>query len=212
MQSRQPNNTKLVVGLGNPGRQYAGTRHNVGFCLVRRLAERWDLGKPRRAFGSLAYDARVARGSQAARVMMLMPQAYMNRSGQAVRDMAAFYKIGCQDILIVLDDMALPPGRLRARASGSAGGHNGLADVLAMLGSEEVPRLRIGIGPAPEQMDPADYVLSKFRPDEMETIERAIRLAADAVEDWAFEPIAGVMEKYNRNDDATTPDSGKQVD
>ncbi len=190
--------TKFVVGLGNPGRRYARTRHNLGFMVVEALCRRWQTGDGRRAFGGRFYDVRPERAeSGRRRVMMLTPLTYMNCSGRAVRRMADFYKAQRRDILVVLDDMALEPGRLRARSQGSPGGHNGLADVLASLGGQDVPRLRIGIGTAPE-MDATDFVLRLFETGESETISRAIEIAAEAVEDWVFDGIECVMEKYNK--------------
>jgi PTH1 family peptidyl-tRNA hydrolase len=126
---------------------------------------------------------------------------YMNCSGQAVQEMAAFYKAELHEILVVLDDMALPVGQLRARAGGSAGGQKGLTDVLAKLGSQQVPRLRIGIGAPPGRMDGADFVLSRFGPAEQEIIDVAIVQAAMAVEDWIFRGLDFVMERYNRKEE-----------
>ena len=202
MQADEADRTKFVVGLGNPSRQYARTRHNVGFAVLEALRRRWDLDKGRRAFEGRLNDARVQRpGTGVRRAMLLEPHTYMNCSGRAVRQMADFYKAACEDLLIVLDDMALPVGRLRARAEGSAGGHNGLTDVLAALCSEKVPRLRIGIGPPPGSMDPKDFVLSPFLDEELATIRQAVPRAAEAVEDWLFHGIAYVMDKYNRKAD-----------
>ena len=189
---------KFVAGLGNPGRRYARTRHNAGFRVVDELARRWQSGEGRHAFDGVVYDARPSRGRARARVRLLAPQTYMNRSGRAVQQLLAFHKADAADVLVVLDDMALPLGRLRIRGQGSAGGHNGLADVLACLGRDDVPRLRIGIGAAPGQMDPADYVLQAFSADEEETIESAVVEAADAAEDWVFHGLAFVMDRYNR--------------
>jgi len=202
VQADEADRTKFVVGLGNPSRQYARTRHNVGFAVLEALRRRWDLDKGRRAFEGRLNDARVQRpGTGVRRAMLLEPHTYMNCSGRAVRQMADFYKAACEDLLIVLDDMALPVGRLRARAEGSAGGHNGLTDVLAALCSEKVPRLRIGIGPPPGSMDPKDFVLSPFLDEELATIRQAVPRAAEAVEDWLFHDIAYVMDKYNRKAD-----------
>jgi len=190
---------KFVVGLGNPTRRYAETRHNVGFRVVEALRRRWRLDEGRKVFSGRLYDARLSRPEAPERhVRLLRPHTYMNCSGKAVRELAGFYKVRHENILIVLDDLALTLGYLRVRAAGSAGGHNGLGDVLEALGSEKVPRLRIGIGSPPELMDPRDFVLSPFRPDETEKIEHAIRLAAEAVEDWIFNDLIYVMDKYNR--------------
>jgi PTH1 family peptidyl-tRNA hydrolase len=185
------------VGLGNPGRKYRDTRHNVGFDVIGLLAQRWSLGQPTERFNGWVLDGRV--GDDATPVTMLAPQTYMNRSGQAVRQMLDFYKASPHDLLVVMDDMALELGRLRFRTDGSAGGHNGLADILQALGSDEVPRLRVGIGQAPGRMDPADWVLGKFTAKEREIIDVAEQQAADAVEDWLGEtPPQKIMETYNR--------------
>ena len=190
--------TRFVVGLGNPGRQYERTRHNVGFMVVQELVRRWNVPPHKEAFGSHLYDVRVSKGQQTRRVMLLEPQTYMNCSGRAVRQMVDFYKLPCRDMLVVLDDMALPLGQLRARAEGSAGGHNGLADILLAMGTNAVPRLRLGIGNPPGRMEWKDYVLTAFGRDEMAVIEPAIVTAASAVEDWVFFGLDMMMEKYNR--------------
>jgi len=191
-----------VVGLGNPGRQYAPTRHNVGFRVLEVLCRRWSAEAPRKAFGGRLWEARPARPEAGTRrVVLLEPHTYMNRSGLAVRQVTDFYKAELRDVLIVLDDMNLPPGRLRVRAGGSAGGQKGLADVMEKLGSSQVPRLRIGIGRPPPSMDDVDFVLTRFRKDEEEIVAGAVQTAADAVEDWVFGGLASVMETYNRKPD-----------
>ena len=194
---------RFVVGLGNPGQEYAGTRHNVGFGVLEVLRRCWDADAGRRAFGGRVYDARPQRpGLGSRRVLLLEPHTFMNCSGRAVREMAQFYQASPPEVLVVLDDMALPAGCLRMRADGSPGGHNGLADVLAALGSEAVPRLRIGIGSPAPAMDPRDFVLGRFRAEEMDEIERAVRSAAQAVEDWVFHGTTYVMDRYNRSPDS----------
>ena len=137
-----------------------------------------------------------------AKVVLFEPLLYMNRSGEAVKGLVEYYKTSHQDVLVVLDDMALPLGKLRLRASGSAGGHNGLDDVLKLLGTQDVPRLRVGVGASPPEMDPADYVLSPFAASEKEIIDQVIGRAAKAVEDWMERDIEQVMEEYNRKADA----------
>jgi PTH1 family peptidyl-tRNA hydrolase len=190
---------RFVVGLGNPGRSYERTRHNVGFRVLAVLRRRWGVEGDRKAFGGQMSEARPTRGGAGERrVRLLEPHTYMNRSGLAVREMAAFYKADVEEILVVLDDMNLPVGRLRARSGGSAGGQKGLADVMARLGTDRVPRLRIGIGQPPAFMDGVDYVLSRFTPDEEEIVAEAVETAADAVEDWVFCGLSFVMDKYNR--------------
>jgi PTH1 family peptidyl-tRNA hydrolase len=192
---------KFVVGLGNPGRKYVRTRHNIGFGVLDALRQRWSLGEGREAFSGLTWDARPTRGRNSRAVTMLAPMTYMNESGRAVRALLDFYKASPGRMLVILDDLALPLGRLRLRSDGSAGGHNGLADIIRVCGTDEFARLRLGIGPAPGVMDASDYVLSKFRDEEVEDIGAAIQLAADAVEKWIFEDIRSVMEKYNRKAD-----------
>jgi PTH1 family peptidyl-tRNA hydrolase len=191
---------KFIVGLGNPGRKYARTRHNAGFWVLRSLRDRWGLDTGRKAFGGRLVEGRAAGpGGESAKVMLLAPQTYMNRSGQAVRDLTAFYKAEVEDVLVVMDDMALPVGRIRIRPGGSAGGHNGLADILRRLGTNEVPRLRLGIGSPPEFMDPRDYVLAKAPRDEQDTLEAAAQRAAQAAEDWVFRGIQDAMQTHNRS-------------
>ena len=186
--------TKFVVGLGNPGRQYQRTRHNVGWMVLAALAKRWNPSQPRRAFQGELCEAQVG----GAKVILLAPQTYMNLSGQSVQAMMGFYKASVADLLVVLDDMALATGRLRFRPDGSAGGQKGLADILQRLGTQQVPRLRIGIGSPPPPMTGSDYVLGTFATVEMERIAPAIEQAAWAVEDWVLRGLTYVMEKYNR--------------
>jgi len=191
-----------VAGLGNPGREYERTRHNMGFRVLEALREKWHADDGRGGFGGRVYDARPVRpGDGMRRVLLFEPHTYMNRSGQAVREMATFYKAAPGDLLIVVDDMNLPLGRLRARAGGSAGGQKGLADILRALGTPDVPRLRIGIGRPPAQWDAVDYVLSRFGADEQPVIDAAIDRAAEAVEDWVFHGLPFVMGRYNRKPD-----------
>ena len=197
---------RFVVGLGNPGRRYAQTRHNVGFQVVAVLHRRWGFGPERDAFDGLAADGRLQRGDEAHRVMLFRPMTYMNDSGSAVRKMVDYYRSNCEDLLVVLDDMALPPGRLRARAGGSAGGHKGLADVLRALGTSDVARLRLGIGAPPGRMDPTDFVLGCLSDAEAEAVGPAVQRAADAVEDWVLRGTMFVMERYNRKPEADPDD------
>lgn len=184
---------KLVVGLGNPGLKYERTRHNVGFRVVDELARRWHVDFSRGRFAG-----RVGAGSiQDRRVLLVKPTTYMNRSGRSVCEAVAFYKVALQDLLVVVDDMALPLGRLRLRAKGSAGGHNGLADIIEQLGSDDFSRLRIGIEQvAGERM--VGHVLSPFTAAEEEIIGQAVYRAADAVECWAIDDVQEAMNRYNR--------------
>jgi len=189
----QANRRRIVVGLGNPGRKYTATRHNVGFTVTDALAERWLLGTGAKAFGGLVFDGRVGER----RVMLLQPHTFMNCSGQSVKSLVTYYKVAGEDVLIVLDDMALPVGRIRVRRGGSAGGHKGLADVIRLLETEEVARLRIGIGAPPQDIDAVDFVLRRFEGSQVAAIRQAVLLACEAASDWLVDEIDDVMTKYN---------------
>ncbi len=188
---------KLVVGLGNPGARYRGTRHNVGFEVMDLLAARHGL-----AFGAwktLAETAEWRRPED--RVWFVKPMTFMNLSGDAVLALAGFYKVDLADLLVVCDDVNLPEGRLRARPDGSDGGNNGLRSVTASLGTDAYARLRIGVGRGDERRDLVDHVLSRFDPDEQPIINSAVDRAADAVEVWITDGLAPVMNRFNRPGD-----------
>jgi PTH1 family peptidyl-tRNA hydrolase len=185
---------KLVVGLGNPGAKYDQTRHNVGFDVVRLLESQFSSGKPKKKFAGIFSEVNV-RGQQ---VALLRPETYMNLSGTSVQPAQAFYRVADEDLLIVCDDFQLPLGQLRFRAKGSAGGQKGLADILRRVGHQEVPRLRLGIGPPPPQWDVADYVLSRFTDAEIPIIRQSVERAASAIVDWVDLGMAACMNKYNQ--------------
>jgi PTH1 family peptidyl-tRNA hydrolase len=187
---------KLVVGLGNPGRPYAGTRHNVGFDVLDALA-----GRHRLDWESAPADALLAKW-RAASVLLAKPLTFMNLSGAAIGDLLRFYKIDLPDLFVVVDDVNLELGRLRARPSGSAGGHNGLKSVIAAFGSEDFARLRIGVGRGDGRRDLADHVLAKFDPEERTIVAEAVGRAADATELFVAEGIGPVMNRFNRKEDA----------
>ncbi len=189
---------KLVVGLGNPGRKYAGTRHNVGFDVVDLLAGRAGISMARERFSGLTGDGLV----EEQRVVLLKPMTYMNLSGRSVRETMTFYKVELADVLVVVDDLALPVGRLRMRARGSAGGHNGLTSVIAEAGGDGFSRLRIGIG-ASRPGGMVDHVLSPFSREEAATMAAAVERAADAVRCWLREGVEAAMNRFNKADDET---------
>ena len=190
---------KLIVGLGNPGAQYKGTRHNIGFAVIDEIARRASVG-----FESAPAEAVIAKWRRPDGVaLMAKPLTFMNLSGQAVGEIVRYFKIDAADLLIVVDEVQLPLGRLRARARGSAGGHNGLKSVIAHLG-DEFPRLRIGVGRGEQQRDLADHVLSRFEKDEAAEVERMTARAADAAEMFITSGIEAVMNAYNGGDPATT--------
>lgn len=184
---------KLVVGLGNPGRKYEDTRHNVGFDVAIKLAERFGQTTARSKFRGEVVEGAV--GSE--KLLLLCPHTYMNRSGSSVLESRDFYKLELSDLLVVCDDLSLPLGKLRIRTKGSSGGQNGLRDIIQRLGSEEFPRLRIGIDTPPPGWDAADFVLSKFTKDDRAEMEVAIARAADAVECWVRDGIERCMNQYN---------------
>jgi len=182
---------KLIVGLGNPGPRYDGTRHNVGFAVVDELGQRWSMRLTAEKFHAW-FDQGEFDGH---RVALMKPSTYMNRSGQAVVAAGRFYKLELPDLLVIVDDMALPLGRLRMRASGSSGGHNGLQDILDRVGSDAWARLRLGIGPSVG--DPAVFVTTRFAGDEENEVHSMVRRAADAVEVWVRHGCEKAMTTYN---------------
>jgi peptidyl-tRNA hydrolase, PTH1 family len=190
---------RLIVGLGNPGVEYARTRHNLGFMAVEELGRRYGLEFKRqpKVQGKSARGRIVNRGGAEVEIHLLMPTTYMNRSGQAVHDYLAYYKIGVGELLLVCDDTALPFGELRVRSGGSAGGHNGLKNVQQMVGTQEYARLRMGIGGG-ERAELSDYVLQPFTKEEAERLDGFVSRAADALEELIFEGIEPVMNRINR--------------
>jgi PTH1 family peptidyl-tRNA hydrolase len=184
---------KLVAGLGNPGATYRGTRHNVGYEVLDELAHRHGL-----AFEAAPADALQARWRTGDDVLLAKPLTFMNLSGQAVAALARYYRIEVADILIVCDDVNLPVGRLRIRAAGSDGGHNGLKSVAQHLGTIEYARLRIGVGRGDLRRDLAAHVLAGFDAGETTGVQEAITRSADAIELWTTQGLAPVMTTFNR--------------
>lgn len=184
---------KLLVGLGNPGSAYEGTRHNVGFDVLEILARR--AGRPSRRVRFQGETAQVSiRGCPG---LLVWPLTWMNLSGSCVLAARDFYKADEVDILVICDDFNLPSGTIRLRPGGSAGGQNGLADILHRLGTTTVPRLRLGIGPVPPAWKPADFVLGRFSRLERESMAAVLERAADAAEEWAAVGIQAAMNRYN---------------
>jgi PTH1 family peptidyl-tRNA hydrolase len=195
---------KMIVGLGNPGPDYARTRHNVGFQIVDLLAERHGLSFDRfQKRARLGVGQLTLRGDTAAphglvhRVILAKPMTYMNASGEAVGPLAAFYKVPPEDILVVCDDLDLPLGKIRLRPGGGSGGQKGLASISKALGTEEFPRLRVGIGRPPGQMEPTDYVLQRFSAGQEKEMAFSRDRAVDAVETWLTHGIEAAMNQYN---------------
>jgi PTH1 family peptidyl-tRNA hydrolase len=183
---------RLIVGLGNPGQEYRDTRHNVGFMILDRLASRE--GAPFRR--ERKWKAEVAQFGE---TLLCKPLTFMNLSGESVRPLSSFYKVEPAEILVVLDDMALPLGRLRIRHSGSAGGHNGLKSIFEHFGTQAIPRLRVGIGAA--QAGAIDHVLGRFALDEAAPLEQSLARAVDAIDCARSQGLAAAMNAYNKNPD-----------
>ena len=190
---------KLIAGLGNPGSGYSKTRHNVGFEVVQELARRHNVSLRRSKWR--ARTAKFVLGEDD--VLLMEPTTYMNLSGWALQDLTAFYKIGFGDMLVVVDDADLPLGRLRVRKSGSAGGHNGLKSIIEQLGTQEFPRLRVGVGRQPGDLK--NHVLGRFDAEELASIDEAVRKAADAVEMFVTDGILKTMNMFNKPEAGLEP-------
>ena len=197
---------KLVVGLGNPGKEYAGTRHNIGFEVLDHLAARLGFTGStsefdrvaRSKFEGLALDGTVyLPGGGGGKLLLLKPAVYMNLSGRSVQAAMAFYQLTPADVMVVLDDLALPAGKIRLRAGGSDGGHNGLKDIQRALGTNQYPRLRLGIDAPPQFVPGRDYVLGKFSEAQREPMKQAIARACDAIVTWVQSGMERAMNQFN---------------
>jgi PTH1 family peptidyl-tRNA hydrolase len=191
---------RLIAGLGNPGSEYTGTRHNVGFEVVDRLASEWGLAWQHEKRWHVLWAKRE-------NVILVKPTSFMNRSGEPIQAAAQFYKIAPAEMLVVLDDMALPLGRLRLRPDGGTAGHNGLESVIVQFGTEEIPRLRVGIGAAPHEGS-VDYVLGRFFEEERPLVAKAIARAVDAVKCAIDNGVLSAMNLFNKNPEPERPAVG----
>lgn len=184
---------KIIVGLGNPTAQYAGTRHNIGFAVIDRIAEEYNI-----SMDIKKHKAVCGRGvMEGQKVILVKPQTFMNLSGEAVREVFDYYKAEISDVLVIYDDICLDVGKLRIRAKGSSGGHNGMKNIIAHLGSQDFARIRVGIGDKPKNMDLADYVLSHFYGEEKEAVSEGIDRAVKAVAAVLAEGTDSAMNRYN---------------
>ncbi|MBS5062468.1 MAG: aminoacyl-tRNA hydrolase [Hungatella hathewayi] len=183
----------IIVGLGNPTKEYDKTRHNVGFSVIDVLADRIGIDVSEKKHRALCGKGML----EGQKVILAKPQTFMNLSGESVRAMVDFYKVSPDEVIIVYDDISLEPGQLRIRTKGSAGGHNGIKNIIAHLGTQEFPRIKVGVGEKPKYMDLADYVLSRFSKGEQELMDDAFREAADAVTMMISEGMDAAMNHFN---------------
>lgn len=182
---------KVIVGLGNPGRKYSDTRHNIGFRVLEEIARRYSIEKEESRFDAIIGHIRI--GGE--KVLLVKPLTYMNLSGKAVQPLMRWFKLNLGDLIVIYDDMDLPSGTLRLRPQGGSGGHKGMASIIDRLGSQEFARIRIGIGRPNDEA--IDWVLGKFSPTEQKLMEEAISQAASAVECWVKQGIDQAMNEYN---------------
>ena len=201
---------KLIVGLGNPGREYRDTRHNVGFLVVDELARRYGIDWA--AGPSQIAETLIGKRFGAEPLMLAKPLTYMNNSGDSVAGLVRYFNVAHDELLVVVDEAALPFGKLRARARGSAGGHNGLKSIIERLGTTEFSRLRLGVGRGDGRRDLADHVLARFERSEQAELETLIMRAADAAEMFAAEGISKVMNAYNPGAPASADADASDVD
>ena len=184
---------KIIVGLGNPGIKYAGSRHNMGFSVATELSDKFDI-----PFNKKECKAVTGHGFiSGEKVVLAMPQTFMNLSGEAVSELLSFYKCEVSDLIIIYDDIDLDVGKLRIRTHGSAGGHNGIKNIIEHLGSEEFDRVKLGVGSKPEGWDLADYVLSRFPKEDLPAIRESVSKAADAVVTIIEDGVDKAMNLYN---------------
>lgn len=187
-------NLFIIIGLGNPGKKYENTRHNVGFITIDYLASKYGVSVTKLKHKALYGDGSIAGN----RVILVKPQTFMNLSGESVREIIEWYKAPMSNIVLVYDDIDLAVGRIRVRPKGSAGTHNGMRSVLYQIRSDEFPRVRIGVGRPPEGWDLADFVLSRFGEDEKKAVEESVLKAAEAVTTIMESGVEAAMNKYNR--------------
>ncbi len=184
---------KLIVGLGNPGREYELTRHNIGFMAIDELAKRWNISLNEQKFKGV-FGAGFVNGEK---VILLKPLTYMNLSGESIRPLMDYYKIDVEDFVVLYDDLDIPVGKLRFRMKGSAGGHNGVKSTISHLGTQEFQRIRMGIDRPKNGMKVVDYVLGRFTSEEIPDVNHSIEKAADACEEWLNKPFLQIMNTFN---------------
>lgn len=185
---------KIMIGLGNPERRYDGTRHNIGFSAVVRLSDDYHISCTMNKHKALCGAGYI----EGEKVLLAMPQTYMNASGESVRELVDFYKVEPEDILVIYDDISLAPGQLRIREKGSAGGHNGIKNIISHLGTDVFPRIKIGVGQKPEGWDLVDYVLGRFPNEEEPVMRDALKRVSQAVSVICKDGIGSAMNQFNK--------------
>ena len=183
----------VIAGLGNPGAKYDGTRHNVGFLALDLLAQELGITVNRSRFKALCGEGTI----DGQRVVLMKPQTFMNLSGESVRELSDYYKIPAENIIVIYDDISLDVGQLRIREKGSAGGHNGIKNIILHLGTEVFPRIKVGVGEKPKGWDLADYVLGRYSAEDRKIIDEAQKEAAEAVKMMVMDDVRGAMNRYN---------------
>lgn len=184
----------VIAGLGNPGDKYAATRHNIGFITIDFLAERHSVKFNKTKHKAVIGECEIA----GEKVLLVKPQTFMNLSGESILDIVEWYKLQPSQLIVIYDDVDIPVGKIRIRPSGSSGSHNGMKSIIHLLKNQDFPRIRIGIGKQPDYMDLADYVLSRFKPEEIEPMEEAVRRAAFAIEEIIKTGLPNAMNKYSK--------------
>ena len=183
----------LIAGLGNPGKQYESTRHNVGFISVDYLSDYFKVNLNKLKFKAVYGDGTI----EGEKVMLVKPQTYMNLSGESLREIVSFYKIPMENVIVIYDDVSLDTGRIRIRPKGSDGGHNGIKSIIYQLASDVFPRIKIGIGAAPEKWDMADYVTGKFTDEEVKTLAKSVEKLPDIIKEIIKNGTQSAMNRYN---------------
>ena len=185
----------IIIGLGNPTREYQATRHNVGFDAITRIADDYNISLDFKKHKALCGKGYV----EGVKVILAQPQTYMNLSGESVRELIDFYKVAPEDVIVIYDDISLDVGQLRLRTKGSAGGHNGIKSIISHLGTQEFPRIKVGVGDKPRGWDLADYVLSRFNNEEQPIIREALKNTSEAVKTILKDGMETAMNIYNKS-------------
>lgn len=193
----------IIIGLGNPTEKYQATRHNIGWDAITRISDDYGIPLNQKRHKALCGSGYI----EGQKVVLAQPLTYMNLSGESVRALVDFYKVSTEDIIVIYDDISLDVGQLRVRKKGSAGGHNGIKSIISHLGTEEIPRIKVGVGNKPKDWDLADYVLSRFKNEEEATIREALKDTSDACRMILTDGMEATMNKYNKKKD--TDEEGK---